>query len=73
MKKRVLTVKRIGLMCGAFLILGILSGCGNDGTEERIKTGEERAIELKGEAQEVVDQVNENTDNLTQDAEEAEE
>ncbi|MBR1866035.1 MAG: hypothetical protein IJ801_05975 [Lachnospiraceae bacterium] len=73
MKKRFLAAKRIGFVCSAFLILGILSGCGDSGTEERIKTGEERALELKKEAQEVVDQINDNTDNLTQDADQIEE
>ncbi len=67
MRKRNI-IKRTGILFSMLLLMGILSGCGNNATEERIKTGEERAIELKGEAEEVVDQMNDKTNNLMQDA-----
>lgn len=70
MKKR---WKRVIFLCSIFTVMGIMAGCGNSGTEERIQTGEEMAIKLKGEAEDAVEQVNENTNNLMQDAEKIEE
>lgn len=46
------------------LVVCFAAGCGNNGTKERIKTGEERALELKEDAQDAVDQMNEDTMNI---------
>lgn len=53
------------LSCLVFAVC-FMAGCGNNGTKERLKTGEERALELKKDAQEVVDQMNEDTMNIQQ-------
>lgn len=54
------------IMCAA--ILYISAGCGNSGTEQRLKTGEEQALEQKEKAEDAVDAVNEQTNQLNQDA-----
>lgn len=60
------TVKRVCMTGCLVFALCFMAGCGNSGTEERIKTGEERALELKEDAQDAVDKVNEDTMNLQQ-------
>lgn len=61
MKKIYLCAMLIGIMC-------VAAGCGNSGTEQRLKTGEEQALEQKEKAEDAVDAVNEQTNQLNQDA-----
>lgn len=62
------TGKKLWIWIGFCIMACTLAGCGNNGTKEHIKTGEERAIEAKKDASEVVDQVNENAKQLEQEA-----
>ena len=57
-------MKKIGIISCLVFAVCFMTGCGNDGTEERLKTGEERALELSKDAQNAVDQVDEDTMNL---------
>lgn len=50
------------------LLVVVLGGCGNKGTKERLKTGEEIAVEQKEKAEEAVDAVNEQVNQLNQQA-----
>ncbi|MCM1157523.1 MAG: hypothetical protein NC300_08320 [Bacteroidales bacterium] len=63
LKKR---MKKAGLCAMLALVFCMAAGCGNSGTKNRLKTGEERAVELKEDAREVVGEVNEETDNINQ-------
>ncbi|MDO5155735.1 MAG: hypothetical protein Q4D51_07200 [Eubacteriales bacterium] len=59
MKKRL-------MLASMMVIAMVLVGCGNKGTEEHIKTGEQIAVEQAAKAEEVVDQNNEAVKNLQQ-------
>lgn len=61
-------MKRICLCAMLAVILCFVSSCGNSGTEERLKTGEEQALEQKEKAEDAVDAVNEQTNQLNQNA-----
>lgn len=52
------------------LLIGIcaFTACGNSGTKEHIKTGEERALEAREDASEAVGQINENVEQFNHDA-----
>lgn len=62
---------KLGIALGC-MMLGVccLFGCGNSGTEERIKTGEEIAVEQKQKAEDAVDKANESVMELQQQADE---
>lgn len=64
-------LKRISFISIMLLILCSFSACGNDG-EERIKTGEEHALELEEKADDAVDKVNEDTMKLSETEEDIE-
>lgn len=59
-------LKKLGFLTIMIMILGTMAACGNEGTKEHIKTGEERALELQKEAKEAVDKVNDETAGLTE-------
>lgn len=69
-KKGLKTVCMLGCLA---LAACFMSGCGNSGTKERLKTGEERALEAKEDAQEAVDQMNEDTMKIQQNEDRIEE
>lgn len=56
-------VKKKIWICGMLFALCLTAGCGG---EERIKTAEERAVELQGRAKEVVGDINEENSQLNQ-------
>lgn len=63
--KMIKKIMKKACMLGCLIFAAcFMAGCGNSGTKERLKTGEERALELKEDAQEVVDQMNEDTMNI---------
>ena len=66
MRKLLLYVMLIVVMC-------FTAGCGENGTEERLKTGEERALELKDTAEDAVEDMNENTLKIEETANQIEE
>lgn len=43
------------------MLLCSLAACGNEGTKEHIKTGEERALELQEDAKDAVNKLNQDT------------
>lgn len=71
MIKKVL--KMVCMLSCLTLAVCFMAGCGNSGTKERLKTGEERALEAKKDAQEAVDQMNEDTMKIQQNEERIEE
>lgn len=66
-------LKTVCMLSCLALAVCFMSGCGNSGTKERLKTGEERALEAKEDAQEAVDQMNEDTMKIQQNEERIEE
>ena len=61
-------IKKFFMCSSLVVVMGLMCGCGND-SGERVKTMEERALEQKGKAEDVVDEVNEQTNQLQQNAE----
>lgn len=62
------------LLAGCMMIgMCFLAGCGNEGTKERIRTGEEIAVEQREKAEEAVEQSNSAVENFQQQADEIEE
>lgn len=66
-------LKKVGCMLVIIGVCTFLTACGENGAEERVKTGEERASELKEDAKEAVDQLNEGVQKLEQDGNAVEE
>lgn len=65
-------IKKLGILCIMIMLLGTMAACGNEGTEESMKTGAEQALELEKEADDAVERVNEevkNFDNFQKDLE----
>lgn len=60
--------KRLFAFTCLLIVICGFTGCGNSGTKEHIKTGEERALEAREDASEVVDQINENVEQFNHDA-----
>lgn len=61
-------MKKVLFFFVMIMMLGIMTACGNEGTKEHIKTGEERAIELKDKAEDAVDKVNKDTIRLSEES-----
>ena len=70
MKRKGHNIKKSIVLFSVLLTIGLMAGCG-EGTKEHVKTGEERAMEYKDKAQDAVDEMNEDTKNLIQNQEEA--
>lgn len=65
-------MKKLGLCVMLALVMCMAAGCGNN-QEERIKSAEEIAIEQKQKAEDVVDDLNEQTKQFEQSVQQLEE
>ncbi len=70
MKRKGHPIKKTIAFFSVLLTIGLMTGCG-EGTKEHVKTGEEMALEYKDKAQDAVDEMNEDTKNLIEHQEEA--
>lgn len=61
-------IKKIVVLGGLGLGMCFLAGCGNEGTKERLKTGEEIAVEQKEKAEDAVEQSNSAVEDFQQQA-----
>lgn len=66
-------MKRIKIVVCLAVVSCFLCACGNEGTKEHIKTGEEIAVEKMAEASEVVEQNNEAVREMQQQADSVDE
>lgn len=61
-------IRKIVVLAGMGFGMCFLAGCGNEGTKERLKTGEEIAVEQKEKAEDAVEQSNSAVEDFQQQA-----
>ncbi|MDE6433837.1 MAG: hypothetical protein K2L07_06360 [Lachnospiraceae bacterium] len=61
-------IKKIVVLAGMGFGMCFFAGCGNEGTEGRLKTGEEIAVEQKERAEDAVEQSNSAVEEFQQQA-----
>ncbi len=66
-------IKKFGLGLLLLLVMGMSAGCGSNADKERIRSADEIAIEQKEKAEDAVEDVNEQTKQFEQNANQIEE